>query len=546
LRIGLDLDNTIANYDNAFLVVANSLGHRTVASTKRTLKEELAHLPDGESLWQRIQGLVYGRFISEAKPHAGALEFVRRALVLGHDLYIVSHKTQFGHFDDTKTPLREAASRWLTDMNVVGDNKLRIAPSRVIYTDTREQKIASLNHLKLDVFIDDLLEVLLEPSFPSATRRIWVADAATATGRSLSNASRIGPSIEHFASWHEIGSVLFGDIQTGEVAAIITDEWPEVQPLQVHTVAGRGNSRIFQVRLPDSVAALKMYPSTAHDPRPRRITEWRALASLEARGLPVPVPVATSETLNWSLIEWVDGDQPPPNDEESLQSAAQFVRSLEMLSRSTTFGDDLATEACLRPSDIAEQIDQRMERLRSVNDSALEVFLESTLGRERDSRISTAQNLLGAQWSSPLARALQVLSPSDFGFHNAIRTTSRRIVFIDFEYFGWDDPVKLVADFVLHPGSTLSKDSQQWWIREMSRVFASDANFTRRLSACLPLYALRWSLIMLNEFLSDKSRNRLHARGNLEVDLSQLRAAQLEKARQMIRREMPYVPQGGQ
>ena len=50
------------------------------------------------------------------------------------------------------------------------------------------------------------------------------------------------------------------------------------------------------------------------------------------------------------------------------------------------------------------------------------------------------------------------LSPSDFGFHNALLEADGRLTFVDFEYFGWDDPVKIVADVMLHPGMGLSAD----------------------------------------------------------------------------------------
>jgi hypothetical protein len=42
------------------------------------------------------------------------------------------------------------------------------------------------------------------------------------------------------------------------------------------------------------------------------------------------------------------------------------------------------------------------------------------------------------------------VSPSDFGFHNAVRTITGP-KFIDFEFAGWDDPAKTAADFVLQP-----------------------------------------------------------------------------------------------
>ena len=38
------------------------------------------------------------------------------------------------------------------------------------------------------------------------------------------------------------------------------------------------------------------------------------------------------------------------------------------------------------------------------------------------------------------------ISPSDFGFHNALRTNTGP-VFFDFEFSGWDDPAKTIIDF---------------------------------------------------------------------------------------------------
>ena len=108
------------------------------------------------------------------------------------------------------------------------------------------------------------------------------------------------------------------------------------------------------------------------------------------------------------------------------------------------------------------------------------------------------------------------------------------LVFFDFEYFGWDDPVKLTADFCLHPGMSISKNAQEVWIDQMDKIFGVDPSFTSRLNALYPLYAIRWSLIILNEFRSDKIKNRLHAQSRIQTDIKRTQTAQLEKAKLMI------------
>ena len=55
--------------------------------------------------------------------------------------------------------------------------------------------------------------------------------------------------------------------------------------------------------------------------------------------------------------------------------------------------------------------------------------------------------------------AQRALSPSDFGLHNALRGQDGQLRFVDFEYFGWDDPVKLVSDSGDPSGSDLAEAS---------------------------------------------------------------------------------------
>ncbi len=100
-----------------------------------------------------------------------------------------------------------------------------------------------------------------------------------------------------------------------------------------------------------------------------------------------------------------------------------------------------------------------------------------------------------------LADECRTLSPSDFWFHNALRNREGEIIFIDFEYFGWDDPAKLVGDFVLHPGMNLTNSQKQHWIKGAEKIFGSI--MLRRMSLMWPLLGLCWCLILLNDFRQD-------------------------------------------
>src|SRR5947209_3697626 len=56
-----------------------------------------------------------------------------------------------------------------------------------------------------------------------------------------------------------------------------------------------------------------------------------------------------------------------------------------------------------------------------------------------------------AEMDRTLAQSERCISPSDFGFHNTIRSEDGRLRFFDFEYAGWDDPAKTVCDFFCQP-----------------------------------------------------------------------------------------------
>ena len=124
--------------------------------------------------------------------------------------------------------------------------------------------------------------------------------------------------------------------------------------------------------------------------------------------------------------------------------------------------------------------------------------------------------------------------PSDFGFHNSLRQGDGSLAFIDFEYFGWDDPVKVTADILLHPGAPLGGAQQLRFRNAAERLYGEDASFGVRLEALLPLFGLRWALILLNEFMPERWQRRVLA-GAAE-SWAEAKARQLNKARAMLAR----------
>jgi hypothetical protein len=150
-------------------------------------------------------------------------------------------------------------------------------------------------------------------------------------------------------------------------------------------------------------------------------------------------------------------------------------------------------------------------------------------------------------FETQLGQSKQMLSPSDFGFHNSIQRDDGNLCFVDLEYFGRDDPVKLIADFLWHPAMDLESVHKRKWLAGMFAIFDQDPDLQQRFRAAWPLYGLRWALIVLNEFRQDGWQKRLHAKEELQQDRNQIQERQLRKAAQIcdhIRSEKmgcPYV-----
>jgi hypothetical protein len=171
VRIGIDFDNTIVDYDNLFYKVAVEQGvvPATLACSKLAVRNHLRAIGQ-EDIWTEMQGYVYGARMDEAAMYPGVLDFLRWAREQHMDLAIVSHKTRHP-FMGPQYDLHRAASEWVENHLVYGSGRL-IDAAHVYFELTKEDKIKRIEAIRCDGFIDDLPEILLVQNFPASTRRI--------------------------------------------------------------------------------------------------------------------------------------------------------------------------------------------------------------------------------------------------------------------------------------------------------------------------------------------------------------------------------------
>ena len=197
--IGIDFDNTILRYDEVIYQVARELQliPEETPREKTLIRDLIRNGPEGDKGWQVVQGQIYGKRILGAQMSPGLKGFVLDRRARGDKLKIVSRKTQFGHFDESKTDLQLAALGWMKANKFFERSGLQFSEDEVFFAKTRAEKLKIIGELRCTLFIDDLIEVLTEPEFPQGCKKILYGEKL-----------ELHDEIRGFETWDEIVEVL--------------------------------------------------------------------------------------------------------------------------------------------------------------------------------------------------------------------------------------------------------------------------------------------------------------------------------------------------
>ncbi|MBF0422674.1 MAG: phosphotransferase [Magnetococcales bacterium] len=338
-------------------------------------------------------------------------------------------------------------------------------------------------------------------------------------------------------------------MEPDEIALLVARIVPGRQ-VGVQQVRRGGNNRLYRLESSDGVRALKVYLRQPHDPRDRQGAEAQALEFFARHGMSqVPRLLRQDRRQGWTIMEWIDGRPVDRYDGRDVQQALDFIEMSFLAGKKMEVGAlPLAADAVLSGEMLTRHIERRHQRLRPVlgDHPDLAHFIQDRLVpfiREKTASANSHFQRRGGDFAETIVPMLRLPSPSDFGFHNALRRSDDMLVFLDFEYFGWDDPVKLASDMILHPGMDLAKlyaDGQHdekyhnQIVDGFTRIFHADPGFSFRLRHLFPLFGVLWIFILLNEFLTDGWHRRAYA--GQPQDRTEACERQLTKARRLMQR----------
>ena len=322
-----------------------------------------------------------------------------------------------------------------------------------------------------------------------------------------------------------------------------------IKAQHIDSMTGGGNNRIYRVRADgDQLYAVKRYSSYEQVTHERMQREFAALTWMEQCQFQcVPKPICCDKKHRIMVSSWEPGKRPEGASSQSIDQLVQYLAALHANSRKNGVPNfDSAKDACLSADAVLELLESRIQRLHSVSEEHTQVrnfiqFQCVALKNQLTDRLKSLYADAGLDVAQLISLQQRTLSPSDYGFHNALADDDGKLTFIDFEYFGWDDPVKMVSDFLWHPGQQLNSALKLQFKRAMSSLFSGDALFSVRMEALFPLYGLIWVLIVLNNFIPDVWESKLTS-GLVKGDDKQvILQQQFEKASSLFNQVREYV-----
>jgi len=525
-RVGLDLDHTILNYSAPIRNWSNRNGLVLERFDKHSIKAAIFEVA-GDDGWQRFQGWLYSEGVLQAEIFPSVRTFIALCQLRGLDVFVVSHKTEKGHFDQSGRSLRGQVIQRLDQLGFVGSGLGKVKREHIFFSETQAEKISKIAELNLSTFIDDLPEIVLHPDLPKSVQAFMFSDGANEVSQATLDVTG--------KSWERIIAETHGNMTAAELLSLLQEFEPSLCLQSLEEMSGGGNSRAFDANHGEMF--VKLYQPSIADGDNRRARESQASKFLQAQGVPVPKLRFTSREVGVSVFDWISGRRIDRPNEGHLHSLLDFIIKLKDMSAEPTaremFGP--ATEATFELEDYSSQIENRLERLKSTTDPEIRAFINGEFERQCR-RVLTQSREQGLV--KRLDERFQILSPSDLGFHNCLEG-ERGLIFFDFEYFGWDDPARLVGDLLLHPAMFLENRLSSKLIKESFQLFNEIPNFPSRVQSVLPLLALRWQLIVLKPFVP-----RLMAQGEQSDSDSylELRLQRLERARRIRQRVLELVP----
>ena len=274
---------------------------------------------------------------------------------------------------------------------------------------------------------------------------------------------------------------------------------------EVKSITNGVNSNVFIIGDPSKKYVLKFYRKDNNSPT-RLEREISALEIFRLNGIKnVPQLLNHSKELNCSLLSFIPGENISKFSQDYIIHFQTFFKKILSLSYSIdkqTLNLD-AIDSCMEIDTVNNQIEARITNFKKENNVQINTLLSQI--EEIFQIIAQHVKMLNNSFN----KLKPILSPVDFGINNVL-IMNKEVHFIDFEFFGWDNPIHLISDTISHPANNLNISEQAALldaIVECYTVPEEQEEIMKTFNGVNLLFDIKWCLIMLNPFLSSYNSN---------------------------------------
>lgn len=293
-------------------------------------------------------------------------------------------------------------------------------------------------------------------------------------------------------------------------------------------IPGGSSNKLFRLESTNGQQLLlKIYHN---DTRQRLTREFSAIQFLNKQEFKqIPKAYLKNDQYNFGVYSYEQGGNKSDKDisVNDIKLVAEFIASIHMMKKSaitTTFLP--AYMACLSLQDYVNnclfRLDKYVEHVHSDDiHEKVQQFHQKTHAEQaiRELLNNTLKNFTEEQVNQPLSDEEQRLSPVDCGPHNMLFKDNGDIVFLDFEFFGWDDPMREIADFMNHDQTkNISQEKKKIFLETYLNRTEVTEDFVRRLEVVIRLVAIEWLTIHLYVMTPERIKNRQFAIKDFDVD----------------------------
>lgn len=456
--IGIDLDNTILNYDYSFL--KHAIRKKLISSNKKsinkeTIKNKIEKISRKE--WTILQGEVYGKYIYDAKIDGVFIKFLKLLKKNNIIIKIISHKTKFpilGKQINLHQKSLQYLKKFIPYELVINKN--------IFFENTLTDKVNRISECKCDYFIDDLNKVFNHKNFPSKTHKILYSNSKNSFSNNWSDIYR------NFKTKIDINNKLTGK-----------------------------NNKCFIVS-EKKIFVKKFYNTNNDDDRFKREIKFVKFLEKNKVNLTPKIIEYDENIIKYRLINGKIISNKDANNKKYLKKAFKFFKKINHLNfEKENF--KYAKGFCSNSDCYENEISNKIKILEKNGYSALSIKIIKD-------KFNKLKKLNYFKNNYKFTTEDRSLSPCDFTFNNILNGKITK--FIDFEYSGIDDVAKLYAIFFLQPDHHIKIETFKKNINQLILKKFDNDRFKKNLIYLLPICYLRWSLIMLNDFLKEDSKRR--------------------------------------